>query len=107
MEPEKETPKRTKPEPESKQKAEPEPKKKPEPESKPNTEPEPETPQDSDTDSPPIPTVVQLREVASKKERADVKALLDKYGYASISGVPEGKRAALIDELNQLKDKES
>ncbi|WP_127580159.1 hypothetical protein [Paenibacillus koleovorans] len=56
----------------------------------------------------PIPTDVQLREIAKSKSDADtaaraaIKALLTKYGVANITGVPEAKRIAFKRELEAL-----
>lgn len=82
-----------------------EPEKQPEPE--PETEPEPEDdgsePSDSDA---PIPSVVELRakaqEVGAAKGKPAIKATLEQFGSASITDIPEEKRAAFLAALEAL-----
>ncbi|MFK7695377.1 hypothetical protein [Paenibacillus sp. HJGM_3] len=71
-------------------------------------DPEPET-TDGAEDEGPIPTPVDLRakaqEVGADGGRAEVKALLDKYGSKSISDIPENKRSAFMRDLESLHTK--
>ena len=54
----------------------------------------------------PVPTIVELRATAAAKGasagKAKVKALLDKFESKSISDVPEDKRAAFMQALEEL-----
>jgi len=74
----------------------------------PETEPQrtasaaPESP--SVTQEPPSPdtpviTLEILRALASNKGKVKVKPLLDEHGYANISAIPEGDRAAFKTKL--------
>lgn len=61
-----------------------------------------ETPSTTDA-----PTVVDLRAVAAEKgksaeAKASIKALLQEFGAASISTVPEDKRAAFLAQLEAI-----
>lgn len=47
-------------------------------------------------------TPADMRAVAATKDKAKVKALLDKYECASLSGVPEAERAVFLAELEAL-----
>lgn len=85
---------------------------KPEPDTADKSEPETsgsssDVPEDQGGEQEEIPTIVQLREVASAKGKtaegkASIKALLTKYESKSISDVPEAKRAAFLRELEAL-----
>ncbi|MGN7457867.1 hypothetical protein ACTHPH_23905 [Paenibacillus pasadenensis] len=56
----------------------------------------------------PIPTDVELRTIAAGagqkgvEAKKAIKALLDKYGSANITGVPDDKRLAFKAELEQI-----
>jgi len=78
----------------------------PEPEDEPAND-EPKT-DDSGTPDEPIPTDVELRELArnigAKKpeSKAAIKELLNKYGVQNITAVPHNKRIAFKRELEEL-----
>lgn len=64
--------------------------------------------ENDDAGDEPIPTDVELRELATKvgaqgpEFKAKIKPLLNKYGSANITGLPEGKRVAFKRELEAL-----
>lgn len=86
---------------------------KPEVKEEPEVKPEPDVKEEDDEDflceaDEPIPTEVELRQIAKDKSDADpkvkpaIKALLDKYGAKNITGIPADKRIAFKRELEAL-----
>jgi len=68
-------------------------------------QPEPDTQSEPEAEKPKSTKAIkpeELREVAVTKDRAKVKALLEKWEYKSISAVSEDDRAAFLEELRGL-----